>query len=539
MSVCFSLIQPDSAYVNGEWVQSQSNQYFDIYDPASGRVVAKVPDLDESQCVAAIEGASAAAEKLKSLTGKSRGQILRRWFELVLESKDDIAQLITVENGKPLAEAKGEVSYASDFIDWFAGAAPRISGTVEQASNPSNRVITIKQPVGIVGIITPWNFPAAMITRKVAAALAAGCPCIVKPAPETPLTALALANLASRAGFPDGSISIVTTRKNTIAIGKVLTQHPLIRKFSFTGSTAAGKILSSQCTQTVKRVSLELGGNAPVIVFEDADLERTTDAILMSKFRLSGQTCVCANRIYVQSSIYDKLAAMLKAKVERFRLGAGLDPETTHGPLINKQAVDKVDYHVRDAVERGAKILVGGQRAPQLGESFYLPTILLDVPFDALCAREETFGPLLPMFKFETEDEVMTLANKLEAGLAGYLFTTNVSRAWQVAEGVEVGMIGVNTGIISDVASPFGGVKQSGQGREGSSIGIDEYLEVSPIIVNGKIKTMADIPYPSRSKALLLAFSQKELWADSCFLFFTSLFERDRCNRTTLGSNTS
>jgi succinate-semialdehyde dehydrogenase / glutarate-semialdehyde dehydrogenase len=416
-----------------------------------------LPDLGPEKCIDAIDGAVRAALGLRKMTGKARGELLMRWFSLVTEATEDLAAIITAENGKTLAEARGEVAYAADFLNWFSGAARRIDGSVGytysqsqflltvlqviQASSSANRVITMKQPVGVVSIVTPWNFPAAMITRKVGAAIAAGCPCVVKPAAETPLTALALAELAQRAGLPAGALSIITTLKNTVEVGEVLTQHPDVRKFSFTRSTAVGKLLASQCTSTVKRVSLELGGNAPFVVFDDANIEKATEDILTSKFRLSGQTCVCANRVYVQAGIYEALAAFLVKKVGSFRLGPGMDPKSTHGPLINKQAVSKVSKHVQDAVNLGAKAVVGGKPARYLGEAFFELTVLVDVPSDALCAKEETFGPLLPLIKFETEKDAIELANNTPFGLAGYFFTENLSRAWRVAEAIEVGMV--------------------------------------------------------------------------------------------------
>ncbi|KAH8894633.1 aldehyde dehydrogenase [Thozetella sp. PMI_491] len=476
-----SLVQPGCAFINGAWIQSSSTASFQVFDPASWEPVAEVPDLGEAECAAAVVGATGAFAQLKALTGKQRGELLRNWFTLVKKSEEELAALITGENGKPLGEARGEVAYALSFIDWFAAEAPRVDGSVFQSSDRDNRIITMKQPVGVVGIVTPWNFPAAMITRKVAAALAAGCPCVVKPAPETPLTALALAYLAHAAGFPPGSLSIVTTQKNTVAVGKVLTEHPAVRKFSFTGSTAVGKLLAAQCTKTLKKMSLELGGNAPFIVFDDADLEKAADSILASKFRLSGQTCVCTNRLYLQSGIHDKLAAILVQRVRQFRLGPGRDPESTLGPLITEAAAKKVARHVQDAVSRGASVLIGGEPAKGLGKSFFPPTVIVNVHPDSLCANEETFGPLLPVFKFDTEEQVIHLANNTDVGLAGYFFTENVSCAWRIAEALETGMVGVNTGIISDVASPFGGIKESGQGREGSTLGIEEYLEVKSV----------------------------------------------------------
>ncbi|GAM39999.1 succinate-semialdehyde dehydrogenase [Talaromyces pinophilus] len=476
-----TLIQPQSAFIGGQWVDSPDGLYFDVINPATSLPISKLPDLGTAQVVDAIASAKNAAETLKRLSGKQRGELLRRWYNAVKEAQDDIAIIITAENGKPLAEARGEVTYAADFLDWFSGEAPRLDGRVIPASNPSNRVVTIKQPVGIVGIITPWNFPAAMVTRKVAAAIAAGCPCVVKPAAETPLTALALANLAHRAGLPAGSLNIITTLSKTIEVGKVLTQHPAIQKFSFTGSTPVGKLLAAQCTGTMKKMSLELGGNAPFIVFDDADIEKAVDGIMASKFRLSGQTCVCANRLYVQSGIHDRLVEAVVARVNAFRLGPGSEKETTLGPLISYKAVKKVESHVQDAVQRGGKILTGGKPATDLGEAFFPATVISNVDTDSLCAREETFGPLLPILKFESEEDAIKLANNTDVGLAGYFFTENVSRAWRIAEALEVGMVGVNTGLISDVASPFGGIKESGQGREGSYLGIEEYLEVKSI----------------------------------------------------------
>ncbi|KAI8711922.1 Succinate-semialdehyde dehydrogenase [Fusarium sp. LHS14.1] len=474
------LVVPNSTFIAGDWLTVAQDQCFVVYDPATSKPVAYVPDLDSRQCEQAVEGAKEAQKKLALLTAKDKSRLLRKWFELVQVVAGDLADIITRENGKPLEEAKGEVKYASDFIDWFSGEAERFEGAVYQSSNHNSRIVIIKQPVGVVGIVTPWNFPAAMVTRKVAAALAAGCPCVIKPAPETPLSAVALAHLAHQSGFPVGSLSILTTRRHTVQVGKVLTQHPDIRKFSFTGSTTVGKVLAAQCTGTMKRVSLELGGNAAVIVFDDADCEKAVEGIMTSKFRLSGQTCVCANRVFVHSSIYDKLSAMLVAKVQQLKLGVGHEPETTLEPLITEAAVDKVAMHVQDAVARGARVVTGGSRATELGPTFFEPTVLVDVAADSRCAAE-TFGPLLPLFKFEDEEEVVRLANSLSVGLAGYFFTRDIARAWRVAESLEVGMVGVNTGLISNVASPFGGVKESVQGREGSKLGIEEFLEIKSV----------------------------------------------------------
>ncbi|CAI7568871.1 unnamed protein product [Penicillium pancosmium] len=402
------------------------------------------------------------------------------------DADNDLCRIITRENGKPLAEAQGEVKYASEFLWWFAGEAQRLNGQVISSSNAGHRVVTIKQPIGVAGLVTPWNFPAAMVMRKVGAALAAGCPCVLKLAAETPLTAIALAELARRAGFPAGSFSVVTTMAHTIEVGKVLTQHPDIRKFSFTGSTAVGKLLAAQCTSTVKRTSMELGGNAPFLVFDDAEsnLEKVVEGIMQSKFRLSGQTCVCANRVYVQAGIHDRLVQALQDRVKALVVGPGEDPKTTLGPLISGKAVSKVLAHVQDACMNGATLLVGGRRPEGLSESFCEPTLLVNVKADSLCAREETFGPLLPIIKFDTEVDVIKMANSVPVGLAAYFFTGNIAQAWRVAEAMKVGMVGVNTGLISDPATPFGGVKESGEGREGSTLGVEEYIETKSITIN-------------------------------------------------------
>ncbi|KAA8652810.1 NAD-dependent succinate-semialdehyde dehydrogenase [Aspergillus tanneri] len=460
-------------------------QFFEVTDPATSRPIALVPDLDAEQCIEAVTTAVKAAEEVKKLTAKARSEMLQKWCTLTREAEEDLSRIITAENGKPLVEAKAEIAYASEFIHWFSGEAQRLDGSKVTASSvSSHRVITLKQPVGVVGIVTPWNFPAAMVTRKVAAAIAAGCTCVLKPAEETPMTALAMAELANRAGLPAGAFSVVTTATHRVEVGKVLTQHPDIRKFSFTGSTAVGKLLAAQCATTVKRVSLELGGNAAFVIFDDANLEKAVEGIMQSKFRLSGQTCVCANRVYIQSGIHDRLVQALVQRVKCFQLGPGDDPNTTLGPLINSRAADKVAVHVEDARARGAQILFGGQRAEGLGRAFFEPTVAINVHPDSLCAQEETFGPLVPIIKFDSEEDAIQMTNSSSVGLSGYLFTESLSRAWRVAEAMEVGMVGVNTGRISDVAVPFGGVKESGLGREGASVGVNEYLEIKSVTLD-------------------------------------------------------
>ncbi|UDD58537.1 hypothetical protein AFCA_005973 [Aspergillus flavus] len=412
--------------------------------------------------------------------------MLRRWYQLMIDNAEDLATLITWENGKPLADAKGEVNYAAAFFEWFSEEAPRIYGDTIPSSVAGNRVMTLKQPVGVCSLITPWNFPAAMITRKAGPALAAGCTVVVKTPGETPFTANALAELAHRAGIPKGVFNIVTSLKNTPEVGEALTTHPEVRKVSFTGSTNVGKLLMKQSSSTVKKVSWELGGNAPFIVFDDVeDLDAAVAGAVASKFRSSGQTCVCANRIYVQRGIYDEFVKRFVEKVKGFKVGAGFEEGVTHGPVIHGRAIEKIDEHVRDAESKGAKVAVGGRKLSDLGPNFYDMTVLTDMNKDMLVASEETFGPVAGLFPFETEKEVVDLANRAEVGLAGYFFSGNVKRIFRVAEALEVGMVGVNTGLISDVASPFGGVKQSGFGREGSKYGIDEFLTIKSVTFGG------------------------------------------------------
>ncbi|KAL7274775.1 succinate semialdehyde dehydrogenase NADP+ linked [Rhizina undulata] len=473
------------SYINGQWVSSASAQTFAVTDPATGVPIADVPELSVTEVRSAIDVAATALKTFKTTTARERSRMLRRWYDQMLANAEDLATLITWENGKPIADARGEIAYAAGFLEWFAEEAPRIYGDFIPVSTKGNRVVTQKQPVGVCGMITPWNFPAAMITRKIGPALAAGCTVVAKCPAETPLTSLALAELAHRAGIPAGVVNIVTASTNTAAVGEELCTNPIIKKVSFTGSTAVGKLLMKQCSSTLKKLSFELGGNAPFIVFDDADLDKAIDGAIASKFRSSGQTCVCANRIYVQSGIYNAFAEKFAAKVRAFQVGSGFGPGITHGPLIHPRAVSKVHQHVEDARSKGAKVVVGGKRVPELGENFYLPTVITGMTREMMIHAEETFGPVAGLFKFETEREVVEMANEAEVGLAGYFFSRDSGRIWRVAEALEVGMVGVNTGLISDVASPFGGVKESGFGREGSKYGVDEYTVIKSITFGG------------------------------------------------------
>jgi succinate-semialdehyde dehydrogenase/glutarate-semialdehyde dehydrogenase len=411
--------------------------------------------------------------------------MLRAWHKQIADNAEDLATLITWENGKPLADAKREVAYSNSFFEWFAEEAPRLNGQTLLASTPERRVYTTKEPIGVAGLITPWNFPAAMLARKASAALAAGCSIVAKSPGETPLTMNALAELAHRAGIPPGVVNVVTSLKNTPAIGEAMCTSPTVKKISFTGSTNVGKLLMKQSASTLKKLSFELGGNAPLIVFDDADLQTAVQGTLASKFRSSGQTCVCANRIYVQRGIYDAFTESLSEGVAKFRVGNGFDKGVTHGPLIHDRAIKKAEQHVQDALKKGATLIRGGERLTDLGEHFFAPTVLRDVDVQMQLAHEETFGPVAGLFPFDTEAEVVKLANDAEVGLAGYLFSRDVGRCWRVAEALELGMVGVNTGLISDAATPFGGVKESGFGREGSSLGIDEYTVVKAVHVGG------------------------------------------------------
>ncbi|KAH7360245.1 succinate semialdehyde dehydrogenase-like protein [Rhexocercosporidium sp. MPI-PUGE-AT-0058] len=479
-----SLLKTGVAYVNGEWVKAKSGKTFEVFDPSSGKLIGNAPEFDAADTQRAIDAAAAAFPSFRTKTGRERSKLLRKWYDLLVENSEDIAKLITWENGKPLADAKGEAAYAASFFEWFSEEAPRVYGDTIPASVAGNRVVTIKEPVGVCGLITPWNFPAAMITRKIGPALAAGCTVVAKSPGETPFTALALAELAHRAGIPKGVVNIISALENTAQVGELLTTSPTIKKVSFTGSTGVGKLLMKQSSSTLKKLSFELGGNAPFIVFDDADLDVAVAGAIASKFRSSGQTCVCANRIFVQSTIYDSFAEKFAAKVKEFKVGGGYTEGVTHGPLIHDRAISKVDAHVRDAEKKGGKVIQGGQKMPELGPNFFQPTIITGMTTDMALASEETFGPVAGIFKFETEEEVVKIANSAEVGLAGYFFSRDIQRVTRVAEALEVGMVGVNTGLISDPAAPFGGVKESGFGREGSKYGIAEY-QVTKMITYG------------------------------------------------------
>lgn len=466
------------AWVNGQWISASSGKTFDVCDPASGTVLAGVPELDAAEVTQAIVGAEAAQKKWASRTGKERAVVLRRWFDLVLANQDDLAHMMTLEQGKPLGEARGEIAYAASFIEWFAEEAKRIDGDVLASPATDKRLLTIKQPVGVCAAITPWNFPAAMITRKVAPALAAGCSIIVKPSELTPLSAFALAELAHRAGLPDGLFQVVTGDPHIV--GAVLTSDLRVRKLSFTGSTAVGRLLMAQCAPTVKRMSMELGGNAPFIVFDDADVDAAIEGALIAKYRNGGQTCVCANRFYVQDGIYNTFVDKFAQRVAEMKVGNGLEEGVMIGPLIEGKALEKVAALVDDARLRGGRVLVGGE-PHSLGGTYYAPTVIVDANPHMRIAHEEIFGPVAPFFRFTHDWEAIDYANNTESGLAAYLYTRDITRAWRTAEALEYGMVGLNTGLISNEVAPFGGIKQSGFGREGSRYGIEEYLELKYI----------------------------------------------------------
>jgi len=485
-----SLFRQDVCYVNGQWVQARSGRSFQVNDPATGEFIGTCPEFDAADTKDAISAAEAAFESYRHTTGRERSRLLRKWYDLMLENHEDLSRLISWENGKPLADAKGEVTYAANFFEWFSEEAPRIYGDTIPSSVLGNRVWTIKEPVGVCGLITPWNFPAAMVTRKIGPALAAGCTVVCKSPGETPFTSLAIAELAHRAGIPKGVVNFITALDNTAQVGQVLTTDPVVRKISFTGSTPVGKLLMRQCAGTLKKLSLELGGNAPFIVFDDADVDLAVAGAIASKFRSSGQTCVCANRIFVQRGIYDDFARQFAAKVREFKVGNGFQHDVTHGPLIHRRAIDKVEQHVRDAESKGATVLVGGHKLPELGPNFFQPTVLTGMTSSMAMASEETFGPVAGLFPFDTEDEVVRMANSTQVGLAGYFFSRDLHRVHRVAEHLEVGMVGVNTGLISDPASPFGGVKESGFGREGSLYGISEYQVTKMVTYGGMGKPL-------------------------------------------------
>lgn len=463
------------AFIDGQWCPADSGASFDVLDPATGATLGSVPLMGEAETARAIDAANAAWPAWRARTAKERALVLRRWYELMIENADDLALILTAEQGKPLAEAKGEIVYGASFIEWFAEEGKRAAGDTLATPASDKRLVVIKEPVGVCAAITPWNFPNAMITRKVGPALAAGCPIVVKPAEATPFSALALAVLAERAGVPRGVFNIVTGEPK--AIGHAMTSSPVVRKLSFTGSTAVGRLLMAQSAPTVKKVTLELGGNAPFIVFDDADLDAAVEGAIASKFRNNGQTCVCTNRFYVHERVYDAFAAKLAAAVAKLKVGHGTERGVTLGPLINEAAVNKVESHIADALGKGATLVAGGKRHA-LGRGFFEPTVLANVTAQMDVAREETFGPLAPLFRFSSDEEVVKLANDTEFGLAAYFYSRDIGRVWRVAEQLEYGMVGINTGLISNEVAPFGGVKQSGLGREGSHYGMDDYLVI-------------------------------------------------------------
>jgi succinate-semialdehyde dehydrogenase/glutarate-semialdehyde dehydrogenase len=470
------------AYVNGEWADADNGSTLAVTNPATGAQIGTIPHMGAAETRRAIDAANAAWPAWRKKSAKERAAILRKWNDLILENTDDLALLMTTEQGKPLAESKGEVAYGASFIEWFAEEAKRVAGETLASPWADRRLLVTKEPIGVCAAITPWNFPIAMITRKVGPALAAGCTMVLKPAEATPYCALALAVLAERAGVPPGVFSVVTGSPKDI--GAEMTGNPIVRKLTFTGSTAVGRLLMQQCAPTIKKLSLELGGNAPFIVFDDADLDAAVEGALASKYRNAGQTCVCANRIYVQDAIYDQFADKLVAAVAKLKVGNGVEDGVTQGPLIDEKAVQKVEQHVADALSKGGRLLLGGQRHA-LGHSFFQPTVIADVTSDMTVAAEETFGPLAPLFRFHTDEEAVTLANSTEFGLASYFYSRDIGRIWRVAEGLESGMVGVNTGLISNEVAPFGGVKQSGLGREGSHYGLDDFLVIKYICMGG------------------------------------------------------
>ncbi|MFZ7201753.1 NAD-dependent succinate-semialdehyde dehydrogenase [Avibacterium avium] len=471
----FSLIKT-KGYINGEYVENADGKTFAVLNPATQQEICQVADLGVTETKQAILAAEQAQKRWKQALPKERANILIRWYELVLQHQEELAQIISLEQGKPITESRGEVLYGASFIQWFAEEAKRIQGDMLPSDKSNHRLMAMKQPVGVVAAITPWNFPNAMITRKSAPALAAGCAVVLKPAPETPLSALALAELASQAGLPKGLLNVIPTTQ-AVEVGKVLTESPIIRKLTFTGSTKVGKLLMAQSASTVKKLSLELGGNAPALVFDDADLDSAVEGVFASKFRNAGQTCICTNRIYVQAGIYEAFVQKFCEKVQQIKLGEANQPDVTMGPLIRQSAVEKVQRHIDDALQKGAKLVLGGKPA-DLGGTFFQPTVLKEVNQTMLVAKEETFAPLAPIFKFEKEEQAIAMANDTEFGLAAYFFTQNINRIWRVSEALEYGIVGINEGLVTNEFAPFGGVKESGIGREGSHYGIDEFLEL-------------------------------------------------------------
>tara|TARA_R110002110_G_scaffold1761_8_gene7721 strand:- start:1299 stop:2765 length:1467 start_codon:yes stop_codon:yes gene_type:complete len=485
MNITDSSLLRSQAYIDGTWVSADSGKTYAVTNPATGETIVDAPRMGAAETRKAIDAANAALPAWRALPAKERSKIVRKWGELMLENIDDLAALMTLEQGKPLAEAKGEVNYAASFFEWFAEEAKRIYGDVIPSPTNDRRLVVIKQAIGVCAGITPWNFPSAMITRKVGPAIAAGCTVVVKPAEQTPLSALALAELAERAGIPKGVFNIVLgDAEDAPAIGGELTSNPIVRKISFTGSTEVGKLLMRQSADTVKKVSLELGGNAPFVVFDDADIDAAVEGAMICKFRNTGQTCVCANRIYAQAGIYEEFTRKLAEKAGAMKVGSGFEADVMQGPLIDIQALEKVERHVADATAQGATIVTGGKRHA-LGGTFYEPTVLSNVTMNMAMAQEETFGPVAPVYKFETDADVIAMANDTQYGLAAYFYSRDIGRVWRTAEALEYGIVGVNTGIISNEVAPFGGIKESGLGREGSHFGMDDYVEVKYIAMAG------------------------------------------------------
>ena len=471
-----------ACYIDGGWIEPRSSDVINVDDPATGEIIGRVPKMGTAQVRLAIEAAARALPDWRKRTAKERAAVLRRWFELIMSNQEDLARLMTLEQGKPLVESRGEVAYAASFIEWFGEEAKRVYGDTIPPHQADKRIVVIKEPVGVVALITPWNFPLAMIARKAGPALAAGCTVVIKPASQTPFSALALAELAERAGVPRGVLNVITGKASEI--GAEFASNPTVRKLSFTGSTEIGKLLMAQCSSTVKKLSLELGGNAPFIVFDDADLDAAVEGAVASKYRNTGQTCVCTNRFLVQESVYDAFAAKLAIAVKALKVAPGCEPGATQGPLIDDTAVKKVEEHIQDATSKGATVLVGG-RHHALGGRFFEPTILTGVTREMAIAREETFGPVAPLFSFKSEIDAVALANDTQYGLAAYFYGRDIARVWRVAEALEYGIVGINTGMISTEVAPFGGVKESGLGREGSKYGIDEYLEIKYLCFGG------------------------------------------------------
>ena len=472
----------DKCYVNGEWVEANSKDTISVNNPATLKEIGTVPKCGKEETTIAIDAANTAWPQWKSTSARERSNILRKWFDLIISYKEELAQIMTIEQGKPINESRGEIVYGASFIEWFAEEAKRVYGDTIPDPLTDRRIVVLKQPVGVVASITPWNFPNAMITRKCAPALAVGCPVVIKPASQTPYSALALAALAEEAGFPKGTLNVITGKASEI--GDELATNPIVRKLSFTGSTEIGKVLMAKCAGTVKKVSMELGGHAPFIVFDDANIDDAVAGAMQSKFRNTGQTCVCANRVYVQEKVYDEFCKKFVEAVSKMKVGDGLEEDVTSGPLIDENSLNKVEEHVQDAVQMGAKVAIGGSKH-SLGMNFYQPTILTDVTPQAKITFEETFGPVAPVYKFKDENEVIELANNSPYGLASYFYSRDIGRVWRVAEALEYGMVGVNTGLTSKAEAPFGGIKESGLGREGSKYGIDDFIEIKYVNMSG------------------------------------------------------